>query len=304
MRPGKNNHLLLIFLILCTAPCFCGKKVPADDSFCSVGSEEFNSILDYWYSMFQKEHRIKAPPHTPFGNGAGVLALREGRCDMAALTVPLTDAQIDSIVKRDGVPPSAIPVAVEALAVIVPVHSDISIMRQEEIASVFEKGPGNYRIERATSQIQDVYGINSASDRYRWFKEAALQGRNYTDRIHELPGPLTLVDSVANSRAGIGYARPAEMTDRVKAVVIDTGKEKILLNAQSASAGKYPYVRFYYIYVSSVNNQGMRKTTLDFLEMTLSPDGQKILPDLGLFALSEQDRLRSLERIARLRMTQ
>ena len=63
-----------------------------------------------------------------------------------------------------------------------------------------------------------LYGRNSASGTYAYFKEHALQKGDYKDTVKEQPGSAAVVNGVADDRAGIGYSGIGYRTSEVRAI--------------------------------------------------------------------------------------
>jgi phosphate transport system substrate-binding protein len=290
----------------------CGpREARFNEGFCSIGSEELNTALDHWLQRWQKRQGgPDAPPpatlqdprpiHEGRGTATAPEALRKGICDLAPMSRPMTDAELHGIVLADGTRPLAIPIAVEALAIIVPSGSYVRGLTSEQVRTIFSRTP--HTLEelfpyiagtRHAGRELDAFGINSASDRYRWFREAALGGAEISDRVVEVAGPLELVDRVGQSRHAFGYARPAETTPAVKALPID-GVE---LNDASVRGGAYPFTRYYYIYLPPPNGERPNPQAVEFVRFVLSAEQQAILRPLGLYPLSASDRVAALDRL-------
>lgn len=277
-------HIFIsVSLIIFTA--HCGKKNKLTN-FCMIGSEEFNAIADSWNDSYTEKNMI----HEGRGNGTAVKVLSEDICSMAALSRPLSDREVDAIVKKTGKIPAAIPVAEEALAVIADKQFKPDHLTQKEITEIFT-GP-------KTDSSAKIFGVNSASDRFRFFRDTALMGNQVSDRIIELSGPLALVDRIAKEKNALGYARPAELTADVKIIGISVKNQVVFPDANSVQSGKYPFSRYYYIYVRT--DRLLDSDTAKFLNHIISTEGQKMLIPHGLFPLSESDRMKSRLEIQKL----
>ena len=63
-----------------------------------------------------------------------------------------------------------------------------------------------------------LYGRNSASGTYGFFKEHVLQNGDYKDKVKEQPGSASVVQGVTEDRFGIGYSGIGYKTSGVKAL--------------------------------------------------------------------------------------
>lgn len=300
MKISSIERLLfpLLVCVLIAAQCRKTDSMAGTSGFCSVGSEEFNYPMDSWIDLYKTRHGGVLPVHEGRGNGTAPQALLDKLCVLAPMSRPMTDPEVHALVETYGTVPIAIPVAVDALAVIVPANSPLKEITSEQVLRIFHEMPGTLAdVFPGTDGSPQTFGINSATDRFRWFREIALQGKKFSDRITETGGPLELVDRVGASVGGFGYARLAELTAKVRPLAIRRpGGESVALTRKTATRGVYPYVRFHYIYIPPPVAKPDGKA-LEFLRLILSPEGQARLLPLGLFPLAEVDRKESLKQI-------
>jgi len=291
---------MLIIAVSC-----CGRaRFP--DGLCSIGSEEFNHPMDYWSDLYKKRFPGRKPPvHEDKGNGVAPRVLLGGVCDLAVMTRPMTNPEIQALVEKYGERPLTVPVAVEALTIIVPRRLPVRRISMKQIRAVFGKSPPTLGDvfagldARTAGAPLRAYGLNSAGDRYRWFKDTVLGGQDFSDRVLEMSGPLLLVDRVGRSRAGFGYARTAEISEGVRALAIELADGRtVSADAKTAASGAYPIARFYHIYLPPPA-RAISRATADFMRLVLSPEGQGMLTPLGLYPLSAADRLKSLKVLER-----
>ncbi len=315
----RRGILILGGLFVLFGLCACSAERRYNDGLCSVGGEELNEPLDYWIHDFKRSsqppdlfvHDTQIVPPNPAdgfmhegrGNAVASRALLSGVCDLGALSRPMTDAEVDGFVRTYGAPPIAIPVAVEALAILVPEASPLEAISSEQIRKLYVEAP--HILAEVFPELKNdpewelrdlsVHGVNSASDRYRWFREAALGGAEVSDRVREESGPLALVDAVARSRHGFGYARPAEIANGARALPLlaADGRTRIALDEAALASGAYPLSRHYYLYLPPAGARQVRPEVFAFLRFILTPERQSGLGALGLYPLAESARKKS-----------
>ena len=127
-------------------------------------------------------------------------------------------AEVSAFEHRYGYAPLAVPVAVDALVVLV--HQDnplrgLNLQQLDRIFSATRRCGESKPLTRwgelglsgdwATRSLQR-FGRNSASGTYGYFKLRALCGGDFMPRVNELPGSASVVQAVAGSLNGIGYA--------------------------------------------------------------------------------------------------
>jgi phosphate transport system substrate-binding protein len=140
-----------------------------------------------------------------------------------------------------------------------------------------------------------LYGRNSASGTYGYFREVALFGGDYRAEVREQPGSSTVVQGVASELAAIGYSGVGYATADVRAVPLaaEEGGECFEATGDNAVAGNYPLARFLYIYVNKDPNQPLEPLRGEFIRYVYSKEGQQDVLRAGFFpvnkALADQD---------------
>ena len=265
--------------------------------FCSVGASEFDGLVDMWNAR-RRAQTPGAPALHPEGRGNGTAANVRGRkaCASGAVTEPMSGRDLTRLEREFGARPGVFAVAMEALVIIVPSGSPLQGLSAHEVALVFAQAPERMRAIRASAPpslpLQPI-GVNSASDRYRWFKTRALQGANFASRLREVPGPLTLVDTVALVPGGIGYARPAEMTHAVRALNISVNGKTVAFSESAAGTGSYPFARYFYFYLPPPGSPLVTAQVLDFVSFAVSPTAQDALRPMGLYPVPPVEQQRN-----------
>jgi len=132
-----------------------------------------------------------------------------------------------------------------------------------------------------------VYGRNSASGTYGYFKKLVLKKGDYKDQVKEQPGSASVVQSVTVDRHAIGYSGSGYKTAGVRAIPLALkGNNYIKANAENALTGTYPLARFLYIYVNKAPGKPLDPLTLEFLKLVLSKEGQKVVVKDGYFPVA------------------
>jgi phosphate transport system substrate-binding protein len=208
-------------------------------------------------------------------------------------------SEIDDFEKKFGYPPSKFKVAIDALAVFVNKDNPLKQLTLQQADAIFSKG-------RACGGAKDIttwgdlgltgdwaakpislYGRNSASGTYGFFKEHALCNGDYKDTVKEQPGSASVVQGVAEDRYGIGYSGIGYKTSGVKALALakKDGEPFIETDPAEVYAGKYPLARFLYVYVNQPPNKPLDPLVKQFLLYILSRDGQEVVVKDGYLPL-------------------
>ncbi len=255
----------------------------------SVGSDTLANLMTLWAEEFKRLYPNVNIQIQAAGSSTAPPALAEGTSNLGPMSRLMKDNEIGAFEKKYGYKPTAIPVAVDALAVFV--HKDnpikgLTIPQVDAIMSSTRKcgyatdittwGQAGLDGAWKDKPIQ-LYGRNSVSGTYGYFKDDALCKGDFKSNVNEQPGSASVVQSVTTSANGIGYSGIGYQTSGVKAVALAEKDGKPFVDATPANAlsGKYPLTRYLYVYVNKKPNEALAPLELEFVKMVLSQTGQK-----------------------------
>jgi phosphate transport system substrate-binding protein len=132
-----------------------------------------------------------------------------------------------------------------------------------------------------------LYGRNSVSGTYGYFKEHALCKGDFKSNVNEQPGSASVVQSVTSSVNGIGYSGMGYSTSGIKMVALAKKGSTNFVEPTPVNAinGTYPLTRYLYIYVNKKPNQPMAPLDAEFIKMVLSKTGQQVVIKDGYIPL-------------------
>jgi phosphate transport system substrate-binding protein len=132
-----------------------------------------------------------------------------------------------------------------------------------------------------------LYGRNSASGTYGFFKEHVLKNGDYKDEVKEQPGSAAVVQGVTVDRYAAGYSGIGYATAGVKAVPLSekAGDHCHEATADEAYAGKYPLSRFLFVYINRAPGKPLDPLTREFAKLVLSREGQEVVVKDGYFPI-------------------
>jgi phosphate transport system substrate-binding protein len=273
----------------------------------SIGSDTLNNLMTLWAEGFKSMYPNVKIEIEGKGSSTAPPALIAGTAQFGPMSRPMKKAEIDEFEKKFGYKPSAIRGAVDALAVFVHKDNPIKCMTVQQVDAVFSKTrKGGLNKDAATwgdlgltgewaSKPISLYGRNSASGTYGYFKEVALFNGDYKDSVKEQPGSSTVVQGVASDKFAIGYSGIGYKTADVRVVPLAAkeGAKCFDGNAENAYSGDYPLSRFLYIYVNANPNQKLDPARGEFIKYVYSKQGQTAVVKDGYFpvpqAIAEQD---------------
>jgi phosphate transport system substrate-binding protein len=220
----------------------------------SVGSDTLNNLMALWAEQYKRYYPAVNIQIQGAGSSTAPPALIEAASNLGPMSRHMNEKEITAFEKKYGYKPTAVPVAIDALAVYV--HKDnpikgLSIQQVDAIMSATRKCGGSADISKwgqvgITGELSDrtiaIYGRNSVSGTYGYFKSKALCKGDFRTSVAEQPGSASVVQSVSSQITAIGYSGIGYMTSGVRAVPLakGDGKDYIAANAANASDGSYP----------------------------------------------------------------
>jgi phosphate ABC transporter substrate-binding protein, PhoT family (TC 3.A.1.7.1) len=264
----------------------------------SVGSDTLANLMTLWAEEFNRAYPNVNIQIQAAGSSTAPPALTEGTSNLGPMSREMKDDELEAFEDKYGYKPTAIPVAVDALAVLVNKDNPVKGLTMEQVDSIFSstnKCGGEKSIESwgdagvaawGSKSIQ-LYGRNSVSGTYGYFKEHALCKGDFKNNVNEQPGSASVVQSVTSSVNGIGYSGMGYTTSGVKMVPLAKKGSKTFVEAtpENAIAGTYPLTRYLYIYVNKKPNQPLAPLDNEFIKMVLSKTGQQVVIKDGYIPL-------------------
>jgi phosphate transport system substrate-binding protein len=268
-------------------------------SLSSVGSDTLNNLMTFWTEKFSKFYPNVKVQVEGKGSSTAPPALIAGTAQLGPMSRPMKNTEIDDFEKKFGYKPTPIRVAVDSLAVFINKDNPLECLGLPQVDAMFSKSRrlGFNEDIKTWGQVglkedwQDrpisLYGRNSASGTYGFFKEHVLGNGDYKDEVKEQPGSASVVQGVTVDRFGIGYSGVGYATPGVRAVKLskEPGGDCVEPSAENAYSGRYPVARFLYVYVNKPSGKPLDPLTQQFLKMVLAKEGQEEVLKDGYYPL-------------------
>jgi phosphate transport system substrate-binding protein len=265
----------------------------------SVGSDTMNNMMALWAETFRRAYPNIKIQIEGKGSSTAPPALIAGTSQFGPMSRAMKATEIDQFEAKYGYKPTQIRTSYDALAVWVNKDNPLQKLTLAQIDSVFSKTrrrgskPANVWGDLGltgewTRKPLSVYGRNSASGTYGFFKEHVLQNGDYKDQVKEQPGSASVVQGVTEDRFGIGYSgvgyrtsgvRPLELAEKPAGPFYDGSYDNV-------TSGRYPLSRFLYIYVNKAPGKPLDPLVREFLKLVLSKEGQEVVVKDGYLPLS------------------
>lgn len=266
----------------------------------AIGSDTLNNLMTLWSEGFRGKYASVKIAIEGKGSSTAPPALIEGTAQFGPMSREMKSKEIDDFEKKFGYKPSVVRVAVDSLAVFVHKDNPIKCLTLKQLDAIFSKARKGGAPNEAkkwgdlglTGEWADkpisLYGRNSASGTYGFFKEVALFHGDFKDTVKEQPGSSAVVQGVASDKYAIGYSGIGYKTADVKAVPLAIEEGKCFeANAENAYSGDYPLARFLYIYFNKKPQQALDPLMTEFIKYVFSKEGQQVVVKDGFYPVSK-----------------
>src|SRR5947207_15090600 len=265
----------------------------------SIGSDTLNNLMTLWAETFNKFYPNAKIQVEGKGSSTAPPALIAGTAQLGPMSRPMKGTEVDAFEKKYGYKPTPLRTSVDALAVFVNKDNPIKCLTLAQVDAVFSKSRRHGAKEDVKTWKQvgltgdwaakplSLYGRNSASGTYGFFKEHTLKNGDFKDEVKEQPGSAAVVQGITVDRFAIGYSGIGYATAGVRAVPLaeKEGGKCVEADAENAYNGSYPLARFLYVYVNKAPGKPLDPLTREFVKLIMSKDGQEGVVKDGYFPI-------------------
>ncbi len=265
----------------------------------SIGSDTMNNLMALWLEGFRKSYPLVNIQIEGKGSSTAPPALIEATAQFGPMSREMKSKEVDAFEKKYGFKPTRIRTSLDALAVFVNKDNPMDCITIEKTDAIFSKNrkqgyptdiktwgdlglTGNW-----TNQPVRIFGRNSASGTYGFFKDHVLKKGDYKDEVKEQPGSASVVQGITEDKFAIGYSGIGYKTSGVKVLSL-AEKEKAECfdgSYNNVVEGKYPLSRYLNLYVVKDPNKPMDPLVKEFIKYILSYEGQEIVVKDGYLPL-------------------
>lgn len=265
----------------------------------SVGSDTLANLMTLWAEEFKRFYPNVNIQIQAAGSSTAPPGLTEGTSNLGPMSRKMKDKEIASFEEKYGYKPTAVPVAIDALAVFAHKDNPIKGLSIDQVDAIFSStrkcgakievaswGDLGLSGEWARKDVQ-LFGRNSVSGTYGYFKKKALCKGDFKSSVNEQPGSASVVQSITQSLNGIGYSGIGYKTTGVRAIPLAKkgSTEFVEASPESAISGKYPLARFLYVYINKHPNKDLSPLEAEFVKLVLSRVGQEVVVKDGYIPL-------------------
>lgn len=282
-------------------------------SMSSVGSDTMNNMMTLWAETFRKFYPSVKIQVEGKGSSTAPPALIAGTAQFGPMSRPMRASEIDQFEAKYGYKPTELRTAYDALAVYVHKDNPIQKLTLAQVEAMFSKSRKRGYKQNITTWGQlgltgdwakrpiSLYGRNSASGTYGFFKEHTLKNGDFKDTVKEQPGSASVVQGITEDRFGIGYSGIGYRTSGVKAVALaETEQGPFSAGSyEDVTSGKYPLWRFLFTYVNKAPGRPLDPMLAEFVKLMYSKEGQEAVVKDGYMPLTAAIAKADLAKVAK-----
>jgi phosphate transport system substrate-binding protein len=281
---AHDERMKQLASVILTAAMFCGAAPSSRaETIVMTGSDTMLILAQKWAEVYMTNHPGMKIDVSGGGSGIGIAALQHKTTDLCDASRQLTAEEIAACISVFDKRPTEYKVALDGLSIYVHPENPVSEITLEQLAKVFTGKIRNWKELKGRDAAITVYGRETVSGTYEFFKEHVLHGEQFTMTAQTMPGTVALLRAVAKDMNGIGYGGTAYGRGS-KALRIRKTATSPAIEANEANVvkGVYPIWRYLYIYVNPDLDQDAVGNYLNWIR---GDEGQNIVKDVGYFAL-------------------
>lgn len=259
-----------------------GAAVADKTSVTLKGSDTMVILGQRWAEDYMKQKPGVTIQVTGGGSGTGIAALINGTTDICESSRPMKDKEKEEVQAKRGSPAVETKVALDALAVYVSEKSPLTEISIPSLRKIYKGETTNWKDVGGPDHSIVLYGRENNSGTYGYFKEHVLENKDFAPATQTLAGTSAVVNAVKGDAFGIGYGGIAYLEGiRALKVKKDDTSPPVMPTLETAQSGEYPISRFLYFYTAGPATGTAKK----FIDWTVSPEGQKVIGDVGYYPL-------------------
>ncbi|MDR9830206.1 phosphate ABC transporter substrate-binding protein [Vibrio sp. FNV 38] len=300
-----KKTLISFVLMVMTPACFAKslltpyeKERVISGNLFSVGSDTLAGMTTLWASEFGRIYPGTNVQVQASGSSTAPPALIEGTAQIGPMSRVMRSREIEAFIREHGYPPTQLRVAIDAIGIFVHQDNPIKGLNFRQLDSIFSVTLrcGHHRQVTRWSELglnyrwaqrnMQLFGRNSVSGTYGYFKQNALCAGDFKANVNEQPSSSSVVQSVSSSINSIGYSGIGYQVSGVRVIPISMyGKEYTYPNHDNILSGEYPLSRFLYVYVNKHPDKPLSAVEQEFLRFIFSEEGQALVEEDGYLSV-------------------
>ncbi|EHZ2656704.1 phosphate ABC transporter substrate-binding protein PstS family protein [Vibrio vulnificus] len=278
------------------------QKLPGvSGNLLSVGSDTLAGMTTLWVEEFKALYPNINAQVQASGSSTAPPALTEQTAQFGPMSRPMRLREVEAFERTHGYKPTALRVAIDAIGIFVHQDNPVKGLNFLQLDAIFSAtlrcGAEDFvstwvqlgiNAEWAKRNFQ-LFGRNSVSGTYGYFKKHALCSGDFKSQVNEQPGSASVVQSVASTLSGIGYSGVGYRVAGVRLLPIaKQGNEFVYPSRENILTGDYPLSRYLYVYVNKHPSKALSPIEAEFIKFIYSAQGQALVEKDGYVSITEE----------------
>jgi len=275
------KHLITQAIALTAIVACVGSAAAADQVSIKVdGSTTVGPIAKAFAEYYMTRHHDVSVTVSESGSGNGAKSLINAACDVADMSRPMESAELEAA-KSKGVNPAEHIVARDGIAVVLHPSNPVGALTIEQIRKIYTGEITNWKDLGGTDEAIVVISRDTNSGTYETFEKMVLSKQKLTQKAEYVGSNGAIRQRVMTTAAAIGYVGLA-FTEGVKPITVNG----VAPTVETVLDKTYPIARPLYMYTNGEPKAGT--PLAEFINLSNTPDGRKIVSDTGFVAIPEK----------------
>jgi phosphate transport system substrate-binding protein len=244
------------------------------------GSDTMVILAQRWAEQYMAKNPDISVQVTGGGSGVGLSALINGTTDIADASRPMKKGEMDKLKMRYNSLGYETKAAKDGITLYLNESNGVSEMTLDQIKAIYLGEITDWKDVGGQDAKIVLYGRENSSGTYVYFRDNVLNGKDYSPTMQSLPGTAAVVNAVSKDKLGIGYGGAAYAKGiKILKVKKDPSSPAYEPTPETIKQDQYPITRYLFMYTRAKPSGEIK----NFIDWTLSDDGQAIVTKVGYF---------------------
>jgi phosphate transport system substrate-binding protein len=280
MRGMGATSFCTMALVLVAGLSGCGRSGSGDaigGKLAIKGSDTMVLLVSDWAEAFMHSRPDLRVSVTGGGSGTGIKGFINGTTAIAASSRDMTPEEVEQA-RRAGRVPNAVPVARDAIVIVVNPSNRLTEITVEQLRRVYTGQYTNWSELGGDDEPIVALSRESSSGTFLFFQEHVMNKEDYAPSVRPLTATQGIIQGVASDRgaigyAGLGHALSAGVRVKILPVKQTPDAPAVMPTEQSVRSGEYAIGRPLLL----ILEEGAGGSAKAFLDFALSQQGQQIV---------------------------
>ncbi len=263
-----KKFLSLLMGTIMAAFAMTGCQEQGAASISTDGSTSMQEVINILGEAYVENNKDVKFTYNPTGSGAGITAVKEGRCDIGLSSRSLKDEE-----KAEGLEETVL--AYDGIAIIVHPENPVSNLTVEQIAKIYKGEITNWKDVGGEDKEIVSIGREAGSGTRDGF-ESITGTKDSCKYRQELTSTGDVITTVSQNANAIGYASVSAIKDTVKLVSVDN----VSPSEATIKDGSYKVQRPFMLI--TMKDKKLSETAQSFLDYITSSEVSKLISSAGV----------------------